>query len=497
MGKKLGLSALVGTLLSVLVVPAVSAVPVMAAEGPDWHRCAPDRPANFECATVRVPLDYQQPGGRQIDIAISRVKAGDPGARRGVLLMNPGGPGGSGLDLPVSGLTPKEVSDRYDLIGFDPRGVGASTPVGCGLGEGGGWSPIPFDNAKFADAVAQTKEIAEKCWANQPDLLPYITTRNTARDMDVIRAALGEPKISYFGISYGTYLGAVYTQLFPERSDRILLDSSVDPERAWRGMVQIWSLPAERAFDLFADWAAERDATYHLGDTAARVSSGFRRLLNQLDKEPVVVDGRSYDGNTVRRSALGAGQHEENSKALAELLRKLLDAPGAGAARTEAAPPAEPLFPARPARWQSPPPDNSAAAFLAVVCGDARWPTDVEQYRRDALRDTRRFPLMGGQTSNIAPCAFWPDPKEPRTQIRDNRAESVLLVQNSHDTQTPIEGARNLRELLPDNSRMALVEGSWRHGAYPGNCADATVTRYLLSGELPAKDVTCPSTGDR
>jgi pimeloyl-ACP methyl ester carboxylesterase len=177
---------------------------------------------------VSVPLDYARPAGRRIDIAISRVRAADPGKRRGVLLMNPGGPGSSGLNMPVTKQLPEEVTQQYDLVGFDPRGVGASTPVTCGLGEGQGWSPIQFDSAKFAEHVVQTREIADKCWAAQPDLLPHITTRNTARDMNVIRMALGERKISYYGISYGTYLGVVYTQMFPRSSDRIVLDSNVD-----------------------------------------------------------------------------------------------------------------------------------------------------------------------------------------------------------------------------------------------------------------------------
>ena len=144
-----------------------------------------------------------------------------------------------------------------------------------------------------------------------------------------------------------------------------------------------------------------------------------------------------------------------------------------------------------PMRWQAPPVDNQAASLLSVICGDAQWPTDPETYRRDAIADSQSYPVMGGQTSNITPCAFWPKPREPRTVIENNDTPA-LLVQNSLDTVTPIEGARNLHRLLP-NSRMALVEGSWQHGAYPGNCADATVTRYLTSGELPARDVNCKS----
>jgi hypothetical protein len=245
-------------------------------------------------------------------------------------------------------------------------------------------------------------------------------------------------------------------------------------------MVQLWAVAAERAFDLFAGWAAARDETYGLGTTVSAVRNTFRELLNGLDRVPVTVDGQTYDGNRVRLFARGIGQHEAKNSDLADLLRKLL------AARGQSATPAVPPSPT--------PADNRYAALLGVMCGDARWPTDANQYFRDAVRDTQRHPMMGGQTSNIAPCAFWPEPREPRTEIRDNQADSVLLVQSSHDVQTPVEGAVNLRRLLPDNSRLALVEGSWRHGAYPGNCADGTVTRYLVTGELPTRDVTCAST---
>ncbi len=485
MGKRLGSMGLAILLFGALTAPVAAGEP--AGSGLQWHRCAADQPETFECATVRVPLDYARPSGRKIDIAISRVRAADPSARRGVLLMNPGGPGGSGLSMPVTKELPAEVSERYDLIGFDPRGVEASTPITCGLGADEGWFPIQFDIRKFDEHVAQTKEIANKCWSAQPDLLPHMTTRNTARDMNVIRMALGERKISFFGVSYGTYLGAVYTQLFPRESDRMVFDSNLDPERAWRGAIQIWQLSAQRGFDIFAGWAAQRDDTYGLGTTVGEVGTTFRELLNELDRTPVTVDGETYDGNRVRLDVRGVGRLETENMRAAELLRKLLAARGQAA--TTAVPPAPPLS------WPGqPPPDNRDAVLLAIMCGDARWPTEVGRYLREAIRDSQRYPLMGGQTSNIAPCAFWPEPREPRTEIRDNQADSVLLVQSSHDTQTPVEGAVNLRELLADNSRLALVEGSWRHGAYPGNCADDTVTRYLVHGELPAQDVTCQST---
>ncbi|MBK1784881.1 alpha/beta fold hydrolase [Prauserella cavernicola] len=454
-----------------------------------WQRCSPDEPENFQCATVTVPLDYADPDGRTIDVTISRLKAAESAKRKGVLLMNPGGPGASGLTLPLTtgSRLPQEVKDSYDLIGFDPRGIGRSTPISCGLEHG--WSPMPFDPETFDQTVADTKEMANACLSKQPDLLPFITTRNTARDLDAIRTALGERTISYFGISYGTYLGAVFTEMFPDSVDKVVLDSSVDPERVWRGMVQIWALGAERGFQVFAEWAAERDAEYHLGESADDVSALFRDLLTRLDREPVRLDGETVDGNVLRSEALSAGPTDDVNADYAEFLGRVrAAADGEPAARTGAA---LKQAPAVPNRWQDEvPPDNSDSAFLAVVCGDAVWPRDVERYRRDAIQDGRRYPILGAVTSNIAPCAFWPEPREPATEVGEVDSE-VLLVQNSHDSQTPIEGAANLRELLGDNARMALVDGSWEHGAYPGNCADSVVTRYLMGDGLPEQDTTC------
>ncbi|MFH0518675.1 alpha/beta fold hydrolase [Streptomyces sp. M41] len=204
----------------------------------DWQSCGDGGPA--ECADVEVPLDYSRPDGKTIRIAVSRIKASEPSERHGVLLMNPGGPGGEGLTLPAmilkEKIIPDSVSRRFDLIGFDPRGVGRSAPVNCGLTDqelslsGPAYRPETFEND-----VSQARAIAEKCQGKNSGVLEHITTRNVARDMDVIRGALGEKKISYLGISYGTYLGAVFTQMFTERADRFVLDSAVDPGRVWRG----------------------------------------------------------------------------------------------------------------------------------------------------------------------------------------------------------------------------------------------------------------------
>ncbi|MEU1165490.1 alpha/beta hydrolase, partial [Streptomyces sp. NPDC005921] len=202
---------------------------------PAWHRCDADDPATYQCATITVPVDYAHPSGRTLRLRISRIRTSTPGKRHGVLLSNPGGPGDQGLadPLQLKDALAKTVLQRFDLIGFDPRGLGASSPLHCGLtrNETDSTEPYrPYRATTFAKDTARARDIAAKCTTrNGSRLLPYINTRNTARDMDVIRGILGERKLSYIGWSYGTYLGAVYTQLFPRHSDRTVLDSAVDP----------------------------------------------------------------------------------------------------------------------------------------------------------------------------------------------------------------------------------------------------------------------------
>ncbi|WP_218040527.1 alpha/beta fold hydrolase [Actinomadura sp. WMMB 499] len=264
----LAAAALVVTLLPAGAAAAPPEAPAAPpGGGPDWGACPSGVAApGLECATLDVPLDYRDPDGRTIEIAISRLASTDPGRRRGVLLTNSGGPGGQGLGFPAAlrdlGI-PERVLETYDVIGVDPRGVGHSTPVTCDLTRAEQPSNIPRFARNDADVAAEAKRVAAvaaKCGSSRTaPLLPHITTANTARDLDRVRAALGEPKASYLGISYGTYLGAVYATMFPHRTDRFLLDSAAGPGG--------WDVSFSRMFgrgfaDRFPDFA-EFAAAHH------------------------------------------------------------------------------------------------------------------------------------------------------------------------------------------------------------------------------------------
>ncbi|MEE1753857.1 alpha/beta hydrolase [Streptomyces sp. SP18CS02] len=466
---------------------------------PQWKRCEADTPAEFECATIKAPLDYRAPGGKRIDLAISRIKSTAPDKRRGVLFSNPGGPGGPGLHMPLGmqERLPESVRQKYDLIGFDPRGVGRSSPVSCDLEpEEENWLR-PYKKATFDKDVAWARDVANKCKEKAGDTLPHITTRNTARDMDLLRAVLGEKKISYVGYSYGTYLGAVYTQLFPGRADRVVLDSAVDPARAWRGMIQWWAEGAEPAFDRWTEWAAERSEQYGLGKTPKEVDRTFWGLVAQADEKPIEVEGQPTTGDDIRSGMRGAVFTPKYATEGVVELKKAAAGKPASAKKLAAFAGPEEAGTAGTAEAAEVPSDNMTASFWAVVCGDnsAAWSRDPESYRRDAVEDKGRYPLFGDFASSIKPCAFWDTSREPATRV-NNKAGS-LVVQNEWDSQTPLPSGQALHAALK-GSKMVTVLGGEGHGVYPsGNaCTDGTVTGYLVTGRLPAKDVTCRATAE-
>ncbi|MEU9081419.1 alpha/beta hydrolase [Streptomyces sp. NPDC048357] len=487
-------------------LPLLAAAPASAApepeylnQKPEWHRCRPDRPAAYECATLKVPLDYRHPDGRMLDLAISRLRSENPAARHGVLLLNPGGPGVSGIYRPLTmnELMPREVRDRYDLIGFDPRGVGGSSPITCGLTDAERKDERPYHPETFPAEVAWARTVAEKCREKAGDVLPHITTRNTARDMDTIRAVLGERKISYVGYSYGTYLGAVYTQMFPGRTDRFVLDSGVDPKRIWRGMMQVWATEAKPAFERWTVWAAERSAEYRLGDTPEAVSATFWDLVARADREPFLLHGEKVTGDSLRGDPVMFFAPREASAVVRALKAAAEGTPPAGGVPV---PDVKALLagsgPAAAGRSAEVDPqpagDNSMAVVWAVTCGDTgSWPRYTEQYERDAARDKVRYPLYGDFASNIKPCAFWDRPVEAATPM--TKPAGVLTVQNEWDSRTPLASGQGLHDALK-GSRMVLVAGGEGHGVYlsrPDACANAPVNDYLLTGRLPSKDLTC------
>lgn len=481
------------TLLALVVAGVVVAFAPQANASPStdlvWSDCPPPmlptpEDPRMRCATLLVPLDYRDPRGRTIEVVISKIATAKPGLRRGVLLHNGGGPGIPSLHLPAAyaQVYPPEVLDRYDLIGFDPRGVGYSTPVTCGRTPdeypADRYFPFPAPDGSITRNVEFAREVARDCQEHGGAVLPHVTTANTARDMERIRIALGERKISYNSGSYGSYLGAVYASLFADRTDRFVIDSNVDPNRVWHRQWALWDHGLELRFGDIAAWLAERDATYHLGATPAEVRRGYFDLIARLDAEPVThPEIGPITGNLLRAIVFGYSYHTSFFPALAELW---VFADRGGVTAGALAPPPVPA-------------DNLRSSQLAVICGDARAPRQISHYRREVAVNRALFPVLGGMGTNVWPCAFWRDPVEPPVEVTDEGPANILMVQTLRDPATPYLGALGMRRALGQRARMVTVD-TGNHGAYDPStpsCAVRETHRFLETGVLPARDQFC------
>ena len=314
------------------------------------------------------------------------------------------------------------------------------------------------------------------------DLVPLaaelsgVTTANWARDMDHVRAALGEARISFLGYSYGTYLGAVYRTMFPRHADRFVLDSSYDPTLSRYGQLRLAALGATLRLPDFTAWAAARNDRYHLGATPAAVRRTYDALVARLDRTPL----GEINGNIVRILTFEALYSDASFPLLAEQWADLV----AGTATPA---------PERTARTGIPD-DNQPSVQVAIHCNDERWPRDIDTYRRNVALERRLFPAFAGFASNIWPCAFWPLPqREPAVRVGPTGRRGVLVVQNLRDPATPWIGAAGMRRALGSDAELLTVDQGG-HGVYlltGSACADDTVNAFLARGDLPDAPVRC------
>ncbi|MFD1151780.1 alpha/beta hydrolase [Saccharothrix hoggarensis] len=435
-----------------------------------WTACED----GLECAELVLPLDYARPAADRISLVVSRKKAADPTRRRGILVLNPGGPGGSGLGMPTF-LAGTEVAKVYDLIGFDPRGVGGSTALTC--------HTVPLDvatvdtrpdDSEFPKWAAEARAVEDACQRAAGGIRPYINSANTARDLDVVRAVLGEEKLNYFGYSYGTYLGAVYGSLFPQRLDRSVLDSSVHPEWIWREQFRAQAVALRRNVETWAVWVAQRHDRFRLGTTAAEVVASVERVAAALAAAPVAGQTRTSFDFAVGVGARYRPLWSDTAVSVAEL--------GAGKPSEIAA-----------ALARSVEDDLVSGVFNTVTC-EVDWPTDVETYFEDMRVFRDRYPYGFG-VLRAAPttCAFRTfTPPEPAVALKREGYPVGVVVQAEGDTQTQYESGPAMAKRLGHNLVTVLDEG--KHGLYGGGnaCVDRAVDRYLVDGVLPASSSTCP-----
>lgn len=468
---------------ALLVATTLAASPPVQAESMSWAPCpVPEPTYGLECATLDVPLDYAHRHGEMLELAVSRLPSTDPAKRRGVLIVNPGGQGTSQLDFPLTlvalGL-PATVRQRYDIIMFDPRGAGRSTPVRCDLrlDQAATLIPPPYarDSADVERRAADARAIAEQCASSTTArLLPHVTMVNVARDMNEIRKALREKRISYLGYSgIGTNLGAYYSELFPSRTDRIVLDSLTGPGGLDSTVSRRWGRGFEDRFPDFAAFTAGKNATYGLGSTPEAVRKKYFELVGRLDSAPY----SGIDGAAFRAMTFGLMFGDATFAQLAQTWQAIDQ-------RRELSPP-------------TPPPGGGTVDFsgmLHLFCNAPGWPKDVATYQRNVARDRMRYPMFGAATANVWPCAYWPVSAGPRVPIDPDGPSNLLLINNLRDPGTPYVGAVKLRRALGRSARLVSVNGGG-HLVYLFNhntCANQAVTTYLVDGKRPSSDRVCP-----
>nr|WP_184080559.1 alpha/beta hydrolase [Nocardiopsis mwathae] len=441
-------------------------------------------------------MDYANPKGEKIRVAISRRTATDEENRRGILLTNPGGPGAPGLGGPAF-LSDQKVAEVYDIIGFDPRGVGDSTNLNCSAPDPAEYElPSRPTDAQLHDFTEAARRTEAGCDRTAGSLRPHITTANTARDMDVIRGVLGEDKANYLGYSYGTYLGAVYGSLFPEKLDRSVLDSSVHPDRIWRDDWTAMAPATTENVERFAEWAAENDDRLGLGADAKAVRALIEELAQRAGEEP--IDGLTQTDFDLFIGDLARWQGEWDL--LADTLTRLRDGTpesedeGGEEPDTEAQADAEDAAEAIALVAAKSRERLMNGTYSAILC-EADWPADLDVYYRD-MRDFRENHPYGFGVAAAAPnaCTFrsYTPPEKPVELKRDGYPTGVV-VQGEYDPQTPYEGGPAMAKRLRDS--LIIVEDDGNHGYYGGRdygCVTERIDDYLIDGILPGSAVTCP-----
>jgi pimeloyl-ACP methyl ester carboxylesterase len=486
----------IASAVGVVIAGAVAAVPAVAATSAPassavkagaikWKACSiPWGSGSFkaQCGMLSVPLNYSHPHGTKIQLAVSRVPHTTKNYQ-GVMLTNPGGPGGSGLNL--SGLyqdVPNNAGASYDWIGFDPRGVGASLPsISCIPTYFHYNRPnyIPSTKALQNTWLGLSKGYDKACAAkNGHALLSNMTTIDAAKDMDSIRAALGVKQINYYGYSYGTYLGQVYSSLYPKRVRRMVLDSNVDPRGVWYKANLAQDIAFNANIKRYFAWLAKNNSSYHLGTTEAGIEKAWYAERNKLAKHPL---GGKIGPDEWTDLALQAGYYVYGWDEIAHGLWEAYNQPNAAQTLTDL----EGLY----NQADDPTDDNEFAVYNAVQCTDVQWPTSWAKWKRDndAVNKQSPFETWDNAWFN-APCLHWPAAAHTPTKINGSKVKSVLLIDEQYDAATPYEGTLYIRKLYPHASMIEGVGGTTHAGSLSGAlCEDDAVAAYLSKGTVPAR----------
>ena len=457
----------------------------------DWATCEDDD--QYQCATLTVPLDHDDPAGQTIEIAVLRSPA-TSGEAQGSLVVNPGGPGGSGVDYAKTGdqIATEDVLAAYDVVGFDPRGVGRSTPIDClddqeldaYVSEGG----TPEDEEDIADAQEIGQEFIEGCQANSGEMLPHLGTADVARDLDILRATLGEEQLTYLGKSYGTFIGALYAELFPDRAGRLVLDGAIDPSLSGRELSLGQAEGFEVALSSFLDWCVEQESC-SLGASESEARSTLEQLLTDVESEPLPTDD-SERPLTSGLMMLGVVlplylPADQGYPVLDQALSRALDGDGQGLMLL-----ADTYLMRNPDGSYN---GNQNEVIVAVNCLDRPSDASVEEIEDGVAEFEEASPTFGSFLAlGDLTCAQWPaEPESEPAPVSADGAEPILVVGTTGDPATPYEWAESLAEQL--SSGVLLTYEGAVHTAYRSgsSCVDERVDAYLLGDETPQQGETC------
>ena len=465
--------------MSVLVLAGFAALPATAARpvGLKWAACTDDPTA--KCAKLRVPVDWSKPYGSKIDLAVARRTATDPKQRIGALIVNPGGPGGSGVDfaLGAAGFFSAKVRARFDVVGFDPRGVARSNPVLCAQSlVYDSPSPVLAGEAAYRAAIAYNKRLAKDCRKRTGPVFDHLGTRDVVRDMEALRVALGEERISFYGASYGTLLGAHYAQAYPLRTRAVVLDSVMDQSAGLPGFLAQETTAAQDMFDEFVAWCA-RDRECVLRGQNVRALWGTLRARARQGKlvDPYDLSVRPTEHDLIQIAF--DSFYDPQYYSLAVYIKEALATAAPGTAGKAAAEPIENGFP-------------------AIFCTD--WDLDLSGYAEYATRlaalrtrapDMQYSPLALGA---VVGCQGWPVRSGARPDDLRPAIVPTLLINSRHDPATGYAWARHVTDRLGPQATLVTYYG-WGHVVYSRTaCVNGLVDTYLLTLRRPPAGTSCP-----
>ncbi|MGW3110237.1 alpha/beta hydrolase [Streptomyces sp. NPDC001091] len=447
----------------------------------------------WQCATMKAPLNWGEPKGDTIGIALIRAEADGPAKDRiGSLVFNFGGPGGSGVTtLPAFGEDYATLRTRYDLVSFDPRGVGRSAPVLCEtdsqLDNYFQQDATPEDTAEQRQLIARTEKFNDACERRSKKILPHVRTTDAARDMDLMREVLGDARLHYFGISYGTELGGVYAHLFPKHVGRAVFDAVVDPTQTPEQGALSQARGFQLALDNFAEDCTSKVEDCPIGDTPEDVKDRISKLLKDLERKPIPG---IYPRRLTQTAATNGIAQSLYSKDFWEYLTEGLEQAYDGDGRVLMV-----LSDSMNGRGPNGEYSNITAANIAINCSDEKPRYDAA-YIQGKLPDFRdASPVFGDYLAwGMAGCTDWAVPGAvDHPDVRAPGSAPILVVGNTGDPATPYEGARAMVDALGKGVAVELTYKGQGHGAYDSKnkCVRKAVDDYLLTGRTPEPDTVC------